>query len=221
MFRDNTSMIAVECGTSMMVWMLLQDTAALPGLHAMQLGLGPGMLTKFCHNKLGMRTTALEIDPAVVKACRDWFLLPPDGEKLEVVTGDAATEVARAQRHGTVDVLQVDLYDGDAREPCLDSIEFWTGCRACLTQTGYMTVNLYGSRESNYTPWESLERIKQVFPRAGIWLVRSENISNLIVLAGNNALPADTGSLVEHASQLEARYGLPATSWLQQLQCPI
>jgi spermidine synthase len=48
----------------------------------MQLGLGAAALTKFCHKKLRMKTTAIELNPQVVAACRLWFKLPPDDPKL-------------------------------------------------------------------------------------------------------------------------------------------
>ena len=60
----------------------------------MQLGLGAASLTKFCHKHLRMHTTAIELNPQVVAACRLWFKLPADTAKLKVVLGDAA-EVAR------------------------------------------------------------------------------------------------------------------------------
>ncbi len=220
MHRENTTAIVVEYALSMMAWLLLADAAKLPELHAMQLGLGPGMLTKFCHNKLGMRTTAVEIDPAMVAACRDWFVLPPNGEKLQVLVGDAAIEIAKPERQGSVDVLQVDLFDAESQQPALDTVEFWSACKASLTHDGCMTVNLFGDT-GNYSPWESVERIRQVFSTASVWILTPANQANLVVLARNRLLPADIGALVEHAQLLDERYQLPASALLQQLQCPL
>ncbi|MGK9626098.1 hypothetical protein O6382_24735, partial [Salmonella enterica subsp. enterica] len=50
--------------------------------------------------------------------------------------------------HGTLDALQVDLYDATARGPVLDSADFYSACCACLAPHGIMTVNLFGDHPS-------------------------------------------------------------------------
>src|SRR6185369_9737660 len=89
--------------------------------------------------------------------------------RLSVVLGDAAEVVAQEQRHGSVDVLQVDLYDHEAAAPVLDSEEFYADCRKLLTEDGCMTVNLFG-RASSYG--RSLEKIAAVFAREALWAFR-------------------------------------------------
>ena len=92
--------IELEYVQRMQAWLLWHDPDQVAGLHAMQLGLGAGTLTKHCHQVLGMRTTAIELNPHVVAACRIWFCLPEDDERLSVVLGDAAEVVAHAHwRH--------------------------------------------------------------------------------------------------------------------------
>ena len=78
----------------MQAWLLFVEPDAVSPLHAMQLGLGAGALTKNCHKVLGMQTTAIELNPQVIGACRSWFALPADDDKLSVVLGDAAEVVA-------------------------------------------------------------------------------------------------------------------------------
>jgi len=51
---------------------------------AERLGLGSAALTKFHFKKLRMDTTAIEINPQVVAACRTWFKLPPDSVAARV-----------------------------------------------------------------------------------------------------------------------------------------
>ena len=101
----------------MMVWLLFVDPASVSGRHAMQLGLGAGAITKFCHKKLRMCTTAIELNPRVAAVCRAWFKLPPDGPTLRVVLADAAEEIKNPMWLGTVDALAVDLYDHEAATP--------------------------------------------------------------------------------------------------------
>ncbi|MET0310796.1 MAG: spermidine synthase, partial [Burkholderiaceae bacterium] len=152
--------IELEYVQRMMAWLLFTDAAGVSGLHAMQLGLGAGTLTKFCYKKLRMRATAIELNPQVVAACRLWFKLPPDDARLSVVLGDAAEVAAHGHWRGQVDALQVDLYDHEAAAPVLDSEDFYRDCRGLLTDTGCMTVNLFG-RHTSYQ--DSLAKICAAF----------------------------------------------------------
>ena len=113
--------LELEYVQRMMGWMLLAPDLddAVQG-HAMQLGLGAGALTKFCCKQVGMCTTAIELNPQVLAVCRHWFRLPEDGPTLRVVLADAAEEIRREEWLGTVDALQVDLYDHEAAAPVLD-----------------------------------------------------------------------------------------------------
>ena len=119
-------------------------------------------LTKFCRKKLRMKTTAIELNPQVVAACRLWFKLPADDTRLSVVLGDAAEVAAHAHWRGAVDALQVDLYDHEAAAPVLDSEAFYADCRKLLTEDGCMTVNLFG-RSSSYAqqPGEDRGRLRR------------------------------------------------------------
>jgi spermidine synthase len=54
----------------MQAWLLFVDPDTVSQLHAMQLGLGAAALTKNCHKVLGMQTTAIELNPQVIGACR-------------------------------------------------------------------------------------------------------------------------------------------------------
>ena len=103
---DEPFEIHLEYVQRMMAWLLFVDPAGVPGRHAMQLGLGAGSLTKFCHRKLRMKTTAIELNPQVVAACRLWFKLPRDDSRLSVVLGDAAEVASHAHWRGEVDALQ-------------------------------------------------------------------------------------------------------------------
>jgi len=141
--------IELEYVQRMMAWLLFMPASEVAGAHAMQLGLGAGAITKFCYKKLKMTCTAIELNPGVLHACRGWFRLPPDDERLRVVIADAAQEIRSPEWAGVVDALQVDLYDHEAAAPVLDSEDFYRDCRALLSPNACMTVNLFG-RSSSY-----------------------------------------------------------------------
>ena len=204
--------IELEYVQRMMAWLLFADGKTVASRHAMQLGLGAATLTKFCRKTLRMRTTAVELNPQVVSACRGWFKLPADDPKLRVVIADAAVEIRKPGWHGTVDALQVDLYDHEAAAPVLDSEGFYADCRALLTEDGAMTVNLFG-RSSRYEA--SLERIAAAFGESAVWAFRPTREGNTVVLAQREASRPERADLLARAADIESRWGLPARKWLR------
>ncbi|MBA4255586.1 MAG: spermidine synthase [Polaromonas sp.] len=212
MLLDKPYDIELEYVQRMMAWLLFDDPAKAPKKHAMQLGLGAAALTKFSRKKLRMKTTAVEINPQVVSACRFWFKLPPDDSKLLVVLADAGVEVRNPVWAGDVDALQVDLYDHEAAAPVLDSFDFYQDCRNTLTEGGCMTVNLFGSR--NQYP-DSVEEIAAAFGRDAVWLFKPTKELNTVVLAQRTPSRPDRATLEARAADIEARWGLPAKKWLK------
>ncbi len=199
----------------MMAWLLFVEPASVPGRQAMQLGLGAGSLTKFCYKVLRMRTVAVEINPKVLVACRGWFKLPADNTRLQVILADAAREIRDPKWWGTVDALQVDLYDHDAAAPVLDSKAFYADCRRLLTEDGCMTVNLFG-RSSSYD--SSVEKIAAVFGRDAVWPFKATREGNTVVLAQRTASRPKRAALAERADDIENRWGLPAAQWVRVLK---
>ena len=212
MIIDSPFEIELEYVQRMMAWLLFVDAASVSKRHAMQLGLGAATCTKFCFKKLRMQTTAVEINPQVVTACRLWFKLPPDDAKLEVVVADAAVEIQKTQWQGKIDALQVDLYDHDAAAPVLDSADFYVDCRRLLTDEGVMTVNLFG-RSSSYQ--SSVDKISQAFGADAVWAFKPTREGNTIVLAQRTATKPKRDQLLARSAVIQNKWGLPATKWLR------
>jgi spermidine synthase len=204
--------IQLEYVQRMMAWLLFVDADSVSKRHAMQFGLGAGALTKFCWRKLRMKTTAIELNPQVVAACRLWFKVPADDARLSVILGDAAEVAAHEHWRGQVDALQVDLYDHEAAAPVLDSKAFYADCRKMLTEDGAMVVNLFG-RSSSYE--ESLRKISAVFGDECVWAFRPTREGNTIVVALREAQRPERGELARRAETIDTRWGLPARKWLK------
>ncbi len=204
--------IELEYVQRMMAWLLFVEPASVAERHAMQLGLGAGAITKFCHKKLRMCSTAIELNPQVLAVCRSWFKLPPDGPTLRVVLADAAQEVRNPMWHGTVDALAVDLYDHNAAAPVLDSAEFYADCRALLSDDGAMTVNLFG-RAASYG--ESLEKMAAVFGEDALWAFKPTREGNTVVLAQRTPTHPKRAELQARAEAIQARWDLPAAKWMR------
>ncbi|MBE2264240.1 MAG: spermidine synthase [Burkholderiaceae bacterium] len=212
MLLDTPFDIELEYVQRMMAWLLFVEAPLVARRRAMQLGLGAGTLTKFCHRKLRMSTTAIELNPQVLHACRGWFKLPADDARLEVVIADAATEIVKDKWQGTVDALQVDLYDHEAAAPVMDDEAFYADCRRLLTEDGVMTVNLFG-RASSYE--RSLARIAAAFGEDAVWAFKPTREGNTVVLAQRSASRPGRELLAQRAQTIQTRWDLPAPKWLR------
>ncbi len=134
--------LEIDYTRDMMAW---QPYVEAPE-HIVQLGLGAGSLTKYCYkNYSSARITAVEINPQVVVCARQFFKLPDDDERLAVLLQDAGAWVSHIHNRASCDVLQVDLYDAQARGPVYDSLEFYQQCRKALRRGGAMAVNVFGN----------------------------------------------------------------------------
>ena len=212
MLLDAPFDIELDYVQRMMGWLLFVAPDTVPQRRAMQLGLGSAAATKFCFKKLRMATTAIEINPQVLAVFRTWFKLPPDTARLQVVIADAAEAIRRAEYTGTIDALQVDLYDHEAAAPVLDSPSFYADCRSALSDEGCMTVNLFG-RDASYE--RSVESIVAAFGADAVWAFKPTREGNAIVLAQRTASRPSRMELLARAEVIQERWGLPAVKWLR------
>ncbi|MBK7546405.1 MAG: spermidine synthase [Rhodoferax sp.] len=215
MLMDAPTVLVHEYIQRMMAWLLFIDSDTAPRRQAMQLGLGAGSLTKFCHKEVRMKTVAIELNPQVLVACRGWFKLPVDNARMRVVLADAALEIQNPQWWGTVDALQVDLYDHEAATPVLDSLPFYSNCRRLLTEDGCMTVNLFG-RSSSYQ--RSVEKISAAFGANAVWAFKPTRAGNTVVLAQRTPSRPNPSTWNERAELIQTRWGLPAKQWARVLK---
>jgi spermidine synthase len=213
--------IELEYIQRMLAWLLLRPEAASAApdawgqVRALQFGLGAATLTRFCHGTLGMPTTAVEINPTVIAACRLWFQLPADSDTLAVIETDAAAWAADPRHTASADVLCVDLYDHEAASPVLDSAAFYADCARLLAPGGVMSVNLFG-RDASFE--RSARRIAAAFPDGQVTSLRPTREGNTIVLAAKLPAWPERELLAERAAAVEARTGLPARKWLRMLR---
>jgi spermidine synthase len=207
--------VELEYVQRMMAWMLLRPQDEVDAGHAVQLGLGAAAITKFCHKKLQMRTTAVELNPEVIAVCRNWFRLPEDDDLLTVVRQDAALYAADPAHEGTADALCVDLYDHEAASPVLDDADFYAACHRMLAPQGVMSVNLFG-RDASFE--RSVQRIAKSFGVEALWALKPTKEGNTVVLGTKAAPVVDRATLAARAENIETRFGLPARKWLRMIK---
>ena len=199
----------------MMVWLLFCNPAYVSKARAVQLGLGAGSITRFCHRNLRMKTTVVELNPTVIAACRMWFHLPADDARLTVLQQDAADYVADAAHAETADVLNVDLYDHEAASPVLDDQVFYDHCARLLADGGVMTVNLFG-RDASFE--RSAARIARAFGADRVRSLRPTKEGNTVVVALKGVDVPDRDTLAARAETVETRHALPARKWLRMIR---
>jgi spermidine synthase len=210
MCLDAPDRLEMAYAVRMAAWLLFHDLDTLAHKHLVTLGLGAGSLTKFAYRVLGMRTTAVEIDAEVIAACRTHFLLPPDGDGLQVVHADGAAFVAQAGVHGSIDVLQVDAYDAATQQPALDGEAFYADCRASLREGGTLCVNLVGAAMDARS---SVARIRTGLKPGALWQFPPTEAGNVVVIAHRGPVPPED-VLAARAVEIERRWDLPASRWV-------
>jgi spermidine synthase len=177
------------------------------------LGLGAAALAKACWRALPeAQIEVVEISADVVQTARQWFKLP-SCDRLTITLDDASAFVAHPRRRGSVDLLQVDLYDAQARGPVCDTPEFYRDCRALLARAGCAVFNLFGS---SFEP--SYARIHAAF--AGRVFTLTSALGNCVVVAFAAPMRISIALLHERAAQLAPELQRDARRWIAWLQSP-
>lgn len=203
--------LVFEYTRRMFAWLLLRDEPA----DLAQFGLGAGSLTRWALAKLpGARVTAVESAASVIACAHAQFALPMHEPRLAVVHDDAHRFARRASNRTAFDVLQVDVYDRDARGPALDSPAFYASCRAVLRPPGVAVFNLFNEPES-FAP--NRARIRGAFD-GRVLEMPPVPAGNVIVLAlAGPPLEVAADAVVQRGRSVRERYGLPADQWARLL----
>jgi spermidine synthase len=198
----------------MMAWLLLREPDTWAQTRTLQLGLGAAAITKYCHSVLKVPTTTVELNPKVVAACRAWFHLPEDDERLSVILQDAERFVNDDAHIASFDAMCVDLYDHEAASPVLDDEDFYRACWRVLDDGGVMSVNLFG-RDASFE--RSANRIRAAFGEGCVAMLKPTREGNTIVLAWKGFELPEREVLAQRAETLQARWELPAAKWVKLL----
>lgn len=178
-----------------------------------QLGLGAGALTKFCHRFVaGAHTVAVDISQSVIDTARAWFCLPEDDERLTVVTDDAKAFLADRRRCGRADWLQVDLYDAKARGPVYDDADFYRLCRRALAKPGVAAFNLFrGSFDASFAA------IAEAFDDRVLVLPEVDDGNHIVLACAGPRWALPLAELKTRAVAIEKAWKLPARGWAAAL----
>ena len=181
---------------------------------ALLIGLGAGSLAKFIYHQLPeTKITIVEIDPQVEIIARLHFKLPDDPQRMRILIGDGADYMRQPGK--TYDAIFIDGFDKEGRAGVLDTLPFYQACRARLSDSGIMSVNLLG-RSRGFTA--STERISTAFAGRALIFPSCDSGNAIGFGAGEEAVNVPLPTLIERATQLKEATGLNLLATIPRLQ---
>ncbi|MDX6768299.1 MAG: fused MFS/spermidine synthase [Elusimicrobiota bacterium] len=154
---------------------------------ALVIGLGGGGLVRGLQQR-GLGVDAVELDPGVVAAARDWFGLDP---KTRVIVGDGRAALSSG---GPWDLVFLDAFGAESPPAHLFTREAFLQARAALSPGGAFAVNLVTAVDGrDDRAWRSVRRtLAEVFPhvRAFVGSDPSEGLANVLFFASEAPLEA-------------------------------
>ena len=197
----------------MMTSLLFREETRFPR-KVLLIGLGAASLTKFLYrNQPLAKLTVVEIEPAVVAAARHFFKLPEDPKRLKIVIGDGAEFVVNSDQ--TYDLILVDGFDANARAGALDTLLFYQGVRAHLSEEGIMAVNLLGHSRGYKS---SVERIRSAFDGRVLAFPSCDSGNAIAFAVADEPICISINDLKEQAVILKKETGLNLLATLTRLE---
>lgn len=198
--------------TREMLLPLLLRPERWPG-RVLLIGLGAASLLRFLWRfRPHARLVVVELRDDVVAAAMQFFRLPDDPARIDVVLGDGADYVRQAGE--AFDLVLVDGYDARGRVGALDTVEFYRACHARMARGALLSTNLL-TRHRGVDA--SVARVREAFGDEVRALPASPS-GNVVVLASRGApLALDVPSLAPAAEALRTSTGLKLAGTLARL----
>jgi spermidine synthase len=204
--------LELEYTREMMVSLLLRDDARWPR-KVLLIGLGAASLLKFLYRHRPLaHLTVVEIAPEVVAAARQYFKLPEDTKRVNLVIGDGAEYVLNCNKE--FDLIIVDGFDENAHTGALETLPFYQACRSRLSDDGILVVNLL-TRSHGFKA--TTARICEVFDDRALVLPCAESGNAIAFAAAGNPVAIDLDELKENAQLLKEQTGLNLLPTLTRL----
>jgi spermidine synthase len=204
--------LELEYTREMMASVLLREDSRFPR-KVLLIGLGAGSLTKFLYRHYPLaHLTVVELEPAVVIAARQFFKLPEDPKRINIVIADGTEYVLNNGKK--FDLILVDGFDENARSGTLDTLPFYQACRSRLSNEGIMAVNLL-SRSRGFA--RSVGHLMQAFTDRAMVFPSSESGNAIAFAAAGHPVEISFDSLKENALAIKEVTGLNLLPTLTRL----
>lgn len=179
----------------------------------LMIGLGGGSLAKFVYHGLPRtKTTVVEISPEVVVFARNYFSLPPDDDRLQVLIAEGDEYIS--SHPSSANVLMVDGFDDGCQVASLCTQDFYNHARAVLKRNGILVVNLL-SRDRGFQNY--MRRIENSFS-GQVSTLPADPHGNVIAFAFRQSPSRRVWEdLPERAKKLESEFALRFTEFIKRL----
>lgn len=201
--------LELEYTREMMAALLLREAPH----KVLLIGLGAASLTKFLYRNYPLaRLTVVEIEPAVVAAARQFFKLPEDPKRINLVIGDGAEYVLGTSKK--FDLVMVDGFDEKARTGALQTLPFYQACRSLLSSNGIVAINLLTRSRGFET---AVSRIAEAFDDRVLVFPSCESGNAVALAAAGHQIEMSFDDLKESALALKEQTGLNLLPTLARL----
>ena len=167
-----------------------------PGFRkALVLGTGAGMVPMRLAGA-GVAVTAVDIDPAALRAARELFGYDPG--RIETVQADARTYLRSCD--GAYDVVVIDLFHGDGVPEYLITRDIFRDLRRCLAAGGIAVFNTFADLETPRPYAHFLTTLRAELPYVVVYRPDYGLATHLnsFVVAASAPLPAPAGADLAH-----------------------
>lgn len=178
------------------------------------LGLGAGSLVHaFRQYSEELLIEVIELRPQVIKVAQEWFYLPIDDERLNVIAADA--EDYMDDFSGETDLILTDIYNDDGMLDLQLNPAFLTDCYQALSRNGILVLNLWDQGKGSHP--KAKQALKEHFDEN--CLACSISGDNLIVLAFKGGMPQiNERHLQPLIKKISKRLPFSVSKFVQQLK---
>ncbi|AFJ01389.1 Spermidine synthase-like protein [Methylophaga frappieri] len=214
MSRRRPHQLILSYTQAMMAALLLQPEPK----RVLIIGLGGGSVVKFLlHHWPNCQIWVIEYRQDVIQTAQQYFSVPEDNDHLTVIHADGIDWVSAwfHEQHALFDMIFVDAYDHEGMSAGIGAQLFFDACAGVLTDSGVMSINLWGSDRNGFT--QTMQRINLSFKDQSVLLPVPDK-GNVIALASH--APLDRKQLKQRQSlaiELEQALTLPMTAFLQRI----
>lgn len=204
--------LELEYTREMMAALLLREDARYPR-KVLLIGLGAASLTKFLYKNYPLaHLTIVEIEPAVVMAARQFFKLPEDDKRINLVIGDGVEYIFNHDKK--FDLILVDGFNEHAHPGGLNTLPFYQACRTRLSDQGIMAVNLLGLCKG---VMGGFEYILKAFDDRALMFPSCESGNTIAFAAEGETVNIAFDDMKENAEDLKEKTGLNLLPTLTRL----